>query len=139
MTQQSTTKGAAMTLEQLRSKRDEFKSMNARQQRAAIEQFYKALDRETASHVTHWTEYWASDLLGEDAEFVTCFDVWFVTTVIYDVDIPNDVVECIAEEFEAGRGKQSAQSWRNLLSRHNLPWRRWTKADLEEVGAVSLA
>lgn len=115
-----------MKLEDLRSKQNiaHFKAMNARQQRAAIEKFYKMLDLETAQHVTDWTVHWASDLLNNNSEFVTAFDVWFVTTVIYDVDIPNDICECIAEEFAAGRGREAAQPWRNLLNRHGLPWRQ---------------
>lgn len=122
-----------ITLEELRSKANiaTFKAMNARQQRKAIEDFYKRMPLETANFVTEWTKDYAYDLLDESAEFVTCFDLWFVTTVIYDIDLPNDLPECIAEG-------DSPQPWRNFLTRHGLPWRRWTKADLEDVGAVAL-
>lgn len=110
-----------------RTNRKYFAAMNAAQQRRHIGLWFKQMDLETASWVGEWFKEWAGDLLDNNAQFVTCFDVWFVTTVIYDVDIPGDVIECIAEGT-------NAQAWRNMLNRHGLSWNAATKRELQELG-----
>lgn len=114
---------------------EHFKSLSARKQRAWIGEQYKILTIERMSQIADWCENYAPDLIDESAYAVVAFDVWWVVTRVYDVDLPNDVAECIAEEFEAGRGAAAARPWQNLITRQDLPWRKFTKKDLIELGA----
>lgn len=110
-----------------------FKGLSSRGQRNWIENQYKTLTIERIAQIADWCERYANDLVEPSAYAVVAFDVWWVVTRVYDVDLPNDVAECLAEEMEAGRLAKAAQPWRNLLVRHNLPWRKFTRKDFEEL------
>lgn len=105
----------------------EFKKLAAAKQRKAVAEMYHALNVGDADTVAWWIGEYAGDLLDERASLVAAFDVWYVVTKVYDVDLPNDVIECIAEG-------DNPRSWRNLLQRHGLAWNRCTRAELQDLG-----
>ena len=118
---------------------EHFKSLPARAQRKWIADTYLTLTVERMDHIIHWAQEYAPDLIEESAYAVVAFDVWWIVTRVYDVDLPNDVAEIIAEDALAGRGQKAAQPWRNLLVRQDLPWRKFTREDLIELGVQGLS
>ncbi len=109
----------------------EFKDFSVAQQRKAIRLMYERLNVGDANAVRFFVDECAGDLLEETAQLVLAFDVWYVVSVVYDVEIPQDVLECIAEG-------QDSKHWRRLINRHGLPWNSATKAELSAVGIVGL-
>lgn len=106
-----------------------FKLLSAQAQRKAIADMFKALSVGDANAVHFWVHECAPDLLNEESHFAAAFDAWYITTKVYDVEIPQDVFECIAES-------ESAVHWNRMITRHNFPWRKGTGRDLREMGII---
>lgn len=122
-----------------RAEIERFKLLNAKTQREHIIGYYQFCTAERMRHALEWADDYATDLLDPtQCGAVVMFDLWFIVTQIYDVDLPNDVAEIIAEEQAAGRGAKAAQPWRNFLVRHQLDWRKFTKKDLAEIGLAAV-